>query len=105
MSHSSDLPRRPIFSWDIRTVSWNGGTGRQEEEYVSAVRTWLSFHNKLPKTNKNKVPEGLQGIRLHSRLYVRAKDLCKDIPLDAIDSENMLTEFPKQYINEMLFSC
>ena len=63
----------------------------------------LSFHNKLPKTNKNKIPEGLLGIRLHSRLYVRAKDLCKDIPFDAIDSEKMLTGFPKQYINEMLF--
>ena len=33
------------------------------------------------------IPKGLSGIMLHSHLYGRAKDLCKDIPFDKIYSD------------------
>ena len=84
-SNSYDLPKRPRFSWDIRTVPWTDGKGSQED-YVSSVTSWDSFHAKLPDSNSNKIPKGLRGIMLHSHLYGRAKDLCKDIPFAKISS-------------------
>ena len=84
MTSNSDLPKRPRFSWDIRSVPWTDGKGDQEE-YVNAVRSWSSFHNKLPDSNSNKIPKSLRGIMLHSHLYGRAKDLCKEIPFTEIE--------------------
>ena len=87
MTSNSDLPKRPRFSWDIRSVPWTDGKGDQEE-YVNAVRSWSSFHNKLPDSNSNKIPKSLRGIMLHSHLYGRAKDLCKEIPFAEIESDD-----------------
>ena len=87
MSDSSDLPNRPRFSWDIRTVPWNHGKGNQVY-YVYAVRNWGPFRNKLPKTNSNKIPEKLRGIMLHSHFYYRTIDLCKVIIFEVIESED-----------------
>ena len=87
MTSNSDLPKRPRFSWDIRSVPWTDGKGDQEE-YVNAVRSWSSFHNKLPDSNSNKIPKSLRGIMLHSNLYGRAKYLCKEISFTEIESDD-----------------
>ena len=84
-SNSYDLPKRPRFSWDVRTVPWRDGKGSQED-YVSSIRSWNSFHAKLPDSKSNKIPKGLREIMLHSHLYGRAKYLCKDIPFAKINS-------------------
>jgi len=86
-SHQSDLPLRPRFAWDIRSVPWTDGRGNQDQ-YASAVALWKAFHNKLPDANSNKIPKDLQGIMLQSQLYGRARDLCKSIPDETIQSED-----------------
>ena len=87
MASPIDLPKRPRFSFDIRSVPWTDGRGNQED-YVSAVRSWSTFHAKLPDSNRNKVPKGLRVIVLQSHLYGWAKDLCKEIPFAEISSAN-----------------
>lgn len=47
---------------------------------------WEAFHNKLPDSNANKVPEELRGIMLQSNLFGRSKDLCKKVPDSVIQS-------------------
>lgn len=84
-----ELPKCPRFSWDIRTVPWTDGRG-SHEDYVNAIRSWSSFHEKLPDSNNNKIPIGIRGIMLHSHLYVQAKDICKDIPFSQIESSDGL---------------
>eukprot|EP00178_Gracilaria_changii_P001339 TRINITY_DN1187_c0_g1_i12.p1 TRINITY_DN1187_c0_g1~~TRINITY_DN1187_c0_g1_i12.p1 ORF type:complete len:348 (-),score=40.05 TRINITY_DN1187_c0_g1_i12:1053-2096(-) len=86
-SSSSDLPTRPRFTWDIRNVPWTDGKGNQEP-YATAVRQWSALHGKLNDDNSNKIPEDLQGIMLQSQLYGRARDLCKSIPQDIIESKD-----------------
>ena len=86
-SANIELPKLPRFPWDIRSVPWTDGKGSQED-YVSAVQSWSSFHNRLPTTNNSKIPIGLRGIMLHSHLYGRAKDICKNIPLAKIESND-----------------
>ena len=83
----SDLLKRPRFSWDLRSVPWTDGKGNQED-YVNAVTSWKSFHDKLPDTNSNKILENLRGMMLQSHLYGRAKDLCRHIPFSEIESKN-----------------
>ena len=83
----SDLPLRPRFAWDIRSVPWTDGRGNQDQ-YASAVALWKAFHDKLPDANSNKIPKDLQGIMLQSQLYGRARDLCKSIPDETIQSED-----------------
>ena len=95
MTSSVDLPKRPRFSWDIRSVPWTDGRGKQED-YVSAVRSWSAFHAKLPHSNSNKTPKILRGIMLHSRLYGRAKDLCKEIPFPEISSADVVSKICKR---------
>ena len=85
MTSTVDLPKHPRFSWDIRSVPWTDGRGNQED-YVNAVRSWTAFHAELPDSKSNKIPKGLRGIMLHSHLYGRAKDLCKEIPFKEISS-------------------
>ena len=85
MASTLDLPKRPLFSWDIRSVTWTDGQGNQED-YVSAVRSWTAFQGKLPDSNSKKIPKSLRGIMLHSHLYGSAKDICKGIPFDEIQS-------------------
>ena len=87
MASNLDLPKRPRFSWDIRSVPWTDGKGDQAE-YVAAVKSWSSFHDKLPDSNSNKIPQELRGIMLQSHLYGRAKDLCKDLLFEEIESED-----------------
>lgn len=84
---SSNLPSRPRFSWDLKTVPWTDGKGNQED-YASSVSLWTAFHNKLPDTNSNKIPDELRGIMLQSQLFGRARDLCKKIPDDTIQSSS-----------------
>ena len=59
---------------------------------MNAVRSWSSFHNKLPDSNNNKIPIGLRRIMLHSHLYRRVKDLCKDIPFIEIESNDAVNK-------------
>eukprot|EP00171_Calliarthron_tuberculosum_P017605 IDg17605t1 len=86
-SEYNDLPKRPRFSWDIKTVPWTEGKGNQED-YATSVALWSQFHNKLPNQNSNKIPADLRGIMLQSQLYGRARDLCKKISAETIQSEN-----------------
>ncbi len=55
---------------------------------MNAVRSWSSFHDKLLDSNYDKIPIGLRGIMRHSHLYGRAKDLCKDIPFNQVESND-----------------
>ncbi len=55
---------------------------------MNAVRSWSSFHDKLPDSNNDKIPIGLRGIMLHSHLYGLVKDLCKDIPFSQVESND-----------------
>lgn len=82
---NSGLPSRHRFSWDINTVPWTDGRGNQAE-YKKAVDLWVSFHNKLPDTNPNKIAAHRRGIMLKSNLYGRAKYLCAGITDDQISS-------------------
>ena len=86
MASNFDLPKRPRFSWDIRSVPWTDGKGNQAE-YVDAVKSWSSFQDKLPDSNSKKIPIVLRGIMLQSHLYGRAKDICQDLPFEEIDSD------------------
>ena len=88
---SADVPRRPKFSWDIKSGPWTDGKGDQED-YVRSVKLWSAFHDKLPDSNANKIPADLRGIMLQSHLYGRAKDLCKKIPDEMIQSAGGLQE-------------
>ena len=75
---AKDLPNRPRYSWDIRTVPWTDGKGSQEP-FAAAVELWKLFHDKLPDSNANKIPATLQGIMLKSQLFSHADALCKGL--------------------------
>ena len=94
MASSVDLPKRPRFFWDIRSVTWTDGRGNQED-YVSAVQSWSAFHSKLHDSSSNKIPKSLWGIILLSHLYRRAKDLCKEIPFAEISSADRVRKICK----------
>lgn len=81
----SELPKRPKFSWDIKSVPWTDGRGNQEE-YANSVALWSAFHEKLPNNNSNKIPSELRGIMLQSQLFGRARDLVKKIDDEVIHS-------------------
>lgn len=83
---SNNLPSRPRFSWDIRTVPWTDGRGNQEQ-YAEAVSLWEAFQDTLADSNSNKVAKAARGIMLQSQLYGRARDLCKAIPDSTIRSD------------------
>ena len=63
-----DLPKRPRFSSDIRSVPSIDGKGNQAE-YVEAVKSWSSFHDEFPDSDSSKIPIGRRGIMLQSHLY------------------------------------
>ena len=79
------LPSRPRFSWDMKSVPWTDGEGRQDD-YADAVSLWSAFHDELPESNANKIPEKLRGIMLVSQLFGRAKEICKKIDDSVIRS-------------------
>ena len=85
MTSPVDLSERTRFSWDIRSAPRTDARGNQED-LVSAIRSWSAFHAKLPDLNSNKIPKSLRGIILKSHLYGHAKDLCKEIPFAEISS-------------------
>lgn len=85
MGPHSDLPSRPRFSWDTKSVPWTDGKGNQDE-YKRSITLWRSFHDKLPANNSNKIPIELRGIMLKSQLFGRARDLCTSIPDEDIAS-------------------
>ena len=84
---SSSLLPRPRFSWDIKNVPWTYGKGNKEE-YSNSVPLWNAFHDKLPDSNSNKIPNVLRGIMLQSKLFGRARHLCKSISAETIQSVN-----------------
>ncbi len=61
------------------------GKGNQEE-YKNVVYLWKTFHDMLPENNNSKIQTALQGIMLQSQLYGRARDLCRMLPADVIQS-------------------
>ena len=75
---SNNLPSRPRFSWDIRTVPWTDGRGNQEQ-YAEGVSLWQAFQDTLADSNSNKEAKAARGIMLQSQLFGRARDLCKAI--------------------------
>lgn len=80
-----DLPSRPKVSWDLRSAPWTNARGSQEG-YCDAVIQWKAFHDRLPESNSNKIPEDLQGIIFQSQLFKRAIDFCKKVPTATIQS-------------------
>lgn len=55
--------------------------GKQsKEEYAFFLSLWSSIHDKLSGSNFNEILAELRGIVLQSRLYGRAKELCKNVP-------------------------
>ena len=82
-------------------MPWTDGCGNQED-YVSAVRSWSAFHAKRPDSNSNKIPKNLRGTMLHSHLYGRAKDLCKEITFAEISSADDASKNANVYIRKML---
>lgn len=89
-SDSSVLPLRPLFSWDIKTVPYTDGKGDQTE-FANAVRRWQPSHANLPHGYSSKIAPNNQGIVVPSHLYRRARDLCRSIPEDVINSKNGAT--------------
>ena len=87
MAGNLDSPKRPKFSWEIRSVPWTDGRG-DHAEHVDIVKSWWWFHDKLPDSNRYKIPNKLRGILLQSYLYGCAKDLCKDLLFEEIESED-----------------
>lgn len=83
---NSDLPSRPKFQRDIRSVSWTDGRGNQEV-YAHAVKQWGKFHDGLLHSNSNKIATSLPGIFLEAQLYGRAMDLCKCITDEQLASD------------------
>ena len=71
---SADVPSRPRFSWDLKTVPWTDGRGDQRE-YVEAVALWEQFHDNLPSTSASRIDKKNRGIVLLSNLYGRARSL------------------------------
>ena len=82
-------------------MPWTDGRGNQED-YVNPVKSWQAFHAKLPDSNSNKIPQGLRGIMLHSHLYGCAKDLCKEIPFNVIESNDGVDKYANLYTKKML---
>ena len=89
MSHRADpaesLPSRGRFQWDLKSPPWTDGRGNQEN-YVKAVSLWVEFHNALPESNSNKVPQTLQGLMLKSQLFGRAADLASKVSNEELRS-------------------
>lgn len=72
------LQSRSQSSWDLKKIPWTDGKGLQED-YTKAVSRWIHFHDQLPDSNGNKIPDALRGIMLKSQYYGRARDLCVGI--------------------------
>lgn len=73
----SVLTESSKISWDSRNI--RDGRGDQAP-YAESVKLCQYFHQFLPGSNSNKMPDGLQGTMLKSQLYGRASDLAKVIP-------------------------
>ena len=83
----ADLPKRPKFSWDLKSAPWTDGRGSQEQ-YAESVKLWSLYHNTLPSSANGKVPKNLQGVVLKSQLYGRALDLARQVPDTTLVSES-----------------
>ena len=96
-----DLPKRPKFFRDVRSVPSTDGK-KNQAEYVDAVKSWFSFHDKPSYSNRNKIPIGLHWIMLQSHLYGRAKDLCIDLIFEEIESDDGVEKYGTLYTRKML---
>ena len=94
---NSGLPSRPKFSWDAKSAPWTDGKGDQEQ-YNESVTLWNAFHDVLPDSNSNKIPEKLRAICLKSQLFGRAKDLCS-----GITNEELLGDDGVKKITEAIY--
>ena len=74
----------PGYSLDITRTDGKG----DQEEYVFAVRSWSSSHDKFPDSKSGKIPKVLRWIMLRSHLYGRAEHQCKDVLFDEIDCKD-----------------
>lgn len=59
-----------------------------QTEFAESVLRWQAFHTNLSDGSSNKVSLKNQGIALLSHLYGRARDLCKPISDEVINTEN-----------------
>ena len=59
MARNLDLPKRPRFHWDIRSVPWTDGK-KNQAEYLNEVKSWSLFHDKLSNSNSNKISRKLR---------------------------------------------
>ena len=83
----SELPKRPKFSWDLKTAPWTDGKGSQEQ-YAEAVELWKLYHDSLAEGTAGKIPKNLQGVVLKSQLYGRARDLARSVTQGELVSED-----------------
>ncbi len=66
---------------------FHGLMGRAIKKNIRMLLTFgRLFMIMLPENNNSKIPTALQGIMLQSQLYGRARDLCRMIPTDVIQS-------------------
>lgn len=86
-STAAALLLRPRFSCDIKTVPWTDGRGDQTE-FAESMGRWQAFHANLPDGYSNKIAANNQSIVLLSHLYGQARDLCRSISGDIINSKS-----------------
>ena len=85
-SQTSELPKRPKFSWDLKSAPWTDGKGSQEQ-YAEAVELWKLYHDSLADGTSGKIPKKLQGVILKSQLYGRARDFARSVEKSVLVSE------------------
>ena len=77
-SHTEELPSRPRFSLDAKSIPWTDGVGSQEQ-YAERVREWCRYHDLLANNCANKIPHNVRGTLLKTQLFGRARDLVRSL--------------------------
>ena len=83
---SHELPNRPKFSWDGKTVPWTDGHGPQDR-YAESVAEWSMYHDLLPMGNANRYDKKIRGTILKSQLFGRPRDLVRSIAAEDLQSD------------------
>lgn len=69
----NNLPNRPRFLWDSKSVPWTYEKG-DKEDYWKSVKLWCASFNSLQYSNRMIISASLRGICFKSQLYGRAKE-------------------------------
>jgi len=82
-----DLPSRPKFTWDLKSVPWTDGRGDQEG-FAKQVEKWAAFHDSLEDSNGNKIKKAQRGLVLHTQLYGRAADRARHMNIEDLQKDD-----------------